>query len=115
MAARRRADFCIVLTTCASARVERSVIGALLLRRLAACIQVVPARSHYVWKGRPARARESLMLIKARTADFARVRNVILGLHDYEVPEVLRVRISGGSARYLDWMRAATGRRRSAG
>ena len=115
MAARRRAHFCIILTTCSSGRVGSAIIGALLARRLAACVQVVPVRSHYVWKGKAARARESLMIIKARTADFGRVRATILGLHDYEVPEVLRVRISGGSARYLDWMRAATGRRRSAG
>jgi len=115
MAARRRADFCIVLTTCASGRVGRAIIGALLSRKLAACIQVVPVRSHYVWRGRVAHGRESLMLVKARAADFGRVRDVILSLHDYEVPEVLCVRISRGSAGYLAWMRAATGRGRGAG
>jgi periplasmic divalent cation tolerance protein len=115
MAARRRADYCIVLTTYSRAGVGSAIMRALLAGRLAACIQVVPIRSHYWWKGKVARARESLMLIKARAADFGRVKAAILRHHDYEVPEVVCVGISRGSAGYLGWMSEVTKRARGAG
>jgi periplasmic divalent cation tolerance protein len=114
MAARRRADFCIAFTTYSRGRVGSAIIEALLAGRLAACIQVVPIRSHYRWKGKAAQAREHLMLIKARAADFGRVKAAILRHHDYEVPEVVCVEVSQGSADYIGWMSEATKRGRRA-
>jgi len=108
MAARRRADFCIVITTYSKRRVGARIVDALLAQRLAACIQVLPIRSFYTWKGRAARERENLMLIKARKAAFEKIKATILKHHDYEVPEVIAVGIDEGSEGYLRWMSEAT-------
>ena len=112
MAARRRADFCIVLTTYSRKRVGARIADALLAQRLAACIQVLPIRSFYTWKGKAVRERENLMLIKARAADFERIKATILKHHDYEVPEVISVGIDEGLEGYLRWMSEATKSRR---
>jgi periplasmic divalent cation tolerance protein len=98
----------IVITTFSKVRTGSRVIEALLSSKLAACVQVCPIRSFYTWKGRLTRCRENLMLIKARAGDFERIRAVIEANHDYEVPEVVSVRIARGSARYLAWIDSVT-------
>jgi periplasmic divalent cation tolerance protein len=99
---------CIIVTSYSKARTASKIIDALLSRRLAACIQVFPVRSFYKWKGRLSRDRENLMLIKARSRDFDKIKGVILEYHDYEVPEIISVRIDKGFAAYLDWMDEVT-------
>jgi len=99
---------CVIVTSYSKARTGSKIINALLARRLAACIQVFPVRSFYKWKGRLSRDRENLMLIKARSRDFDRVKRAILENHDYEVPEVISLRIDRGFAAYLDWMDKVT-------
>lgn len=100
--------YCIVVTSYSKAQTGSRIVGALLGAKLAACIQVLPIRSFYTWKGRRARARENLMLIKARARDFERIERAILESHDYEVPEIISVPIERGFAGYLAWMREAT-------
>jgi len=106
-------DYSIVVTTYSRDKTGSRIVGALLAARLAACIQVVPIRSFFTWKGKPSRAREKLMLIKARSGDFGEVRKTILEHHDYEVPEIASVRIDRVSAAYLRWMDEVTRRRGS--
>jgi periplasmic divalent cation tolerance protein len=100
--------FSIVVTTYSKARTGSRIINALMAARLAACIQVLPMRSAYRWKGRITRDRENLMLIKSRSGHFERIKRVILKHHDYEVPEIISVRIDRGFAGYLRWMDGAT-------
>lgn len=99
---------CMILTTC-SGRVARArIIDALLDTRLAACIQVLPVQSHYVWRGKRQKSRESLLLIKARRSDFRKIRAVILERHDYEVPEIIGIEVSKVHPDYLKWLLGAT-------
>lgn len=80
---------------------------ALVEERLAACVNVVPGiTSIYRWKDAVETETEVLLLVKTlatRGADLdARVRE----LHPYEVPEVVRLDVAGGSLPYLDWVRS---------
>ncbi len=99
-----RERHCIVLTTFSRAGTGSRIADALLAAKLAACIQVLPIRSIYPWKGKISRASEKLMLIKARSVNFGKVASTILANHDYEVPEIVSIRIDRGSAGYLRWM-----------
>jgi periplasmic divalent cation tolerance protein len=102
------AEFCVVLTTCATQAVLERIISALLEARLAACIQVLDVQSHYRWQDRVNHEPEHLLLIKTRSGLFAQVRDCIAAVHDYEVPEIVQLPIVDGSAAYLEWIRAAT-------
>ena len=99
--------FSIVVTAFSRAGTGTRIVDALLAAKLAACIQVLPMRSFYPWKGKISRDRESLMLIKSRSGDFGAIRRTILENHDYELPEIISVRIDRGSAAYLKWMARA--------
>lgn len=103
-----RIRYCLIVTTYSKARTGSNIIDALLAERLAACIQVVPITSFYTWKGRRARSRESLLLIKARARDFGLVESAILRNHDYEIPEIVSLPVDRGFAAYLGWMAKAT-------
>jgi len=45
-----------------------------------------------------------LLLIKGKAADFEQIKETILRLHPYELPEIVSVPISAGLDRYLDWL-----------
>ena len=75
--------------------------------RLAACVNRIPGiASTYRWKGQIQHDTESLLVIKTTRDRFEAVRERILALHQYELPEVLAVDIAAGHAPYLDWIAA---------
>jgi periplasmic divalent cation tolerance protein len=95
----------LVLTTCASREEAQRVAHELVQRRLAACVNIVPQiESVYRWQGKVEAATEWLILIKTTAAAFDRLRQALLELHSYDVPECIQINIEDGSAKYLDWI-----------
>jgi periplasmic divalent cation tolerance protein len=95
----------LVLSTAGSQEEARRIAHALVERRLAACVNIVPQiDSIYRWKGNVEQAQEWLLLIKTTRAAFAAVHDAINELHSYEVPECICVLIEEGSAEYLKWI-----------
>jgi periplasmic divalent cation tolerance protein len=77
-------------------------------QRLAACVNVLPPiASIYRWKGEVERNEEILMLIKTTRERFEALREAILSMHSYELPEIIALDITAGSAPYLAWLDAA--------
>jgi periplasmic divalent cation tolerance protein len=94
----------LVLTTTGSREEAQRIARALVERRLAACVNIVPQiESIYRWKENIEHADEWLLLIKTTTAVFERVRDTIKELHSYELPECICLEIDG-SAEYLKWL-----------
>jgi periplasmic divalent cation tolerance protein len=100
----------LVLTTVARAEDAERIAEALVERRLAACVNVLPGvRSIYRWKGAVERDEERLLVVKTRADRFDALRDAILALHPYEVPEVVAVPIEAGSPAYLRWLDESVG------
>jgi periplasmic divalent cation tolerance protein len=79
-------------------------------RHLAACVNVLPPMtSVYRWKGEIERNEEVLMVIKTTADRFDALREAILSMHNYELPEVIAIQITAGHAPYLAWLDAAVG------
>jgi periplasmic divalent cation tolerance protein len=94
----------VVLTTAGSEDEARRIAAALVERKLAACVSIVPKIvSIYRWKGKVEEAEEWMLLIKTAAA-FERVRDAIKELHSYEVPECVCLSIEDGSQEYLKWL-----------
>jgi periplasmic divalent cation tolerance protein len=96
---------CLVLTTAGSTDEAKKIAQALVERRLATCVNIVPRiESVYRWKDQIETAEEWLLLIKARSDAFERVRDAIEALHSYELPECIMLEIAEGDKAYLDWL-----------
>ena len=98
-------DKIVVLSTCASPEEAEKIARALVEKKLAACVNILPAvRSIYRWKGAIEDDQETLLLIKSSRALFGELRAEIEKLHSYEVPEAIAIPIVDGLERYLEWM-----------
>ncbi len=102
-------DAIIVLCTCPDEHCANRISEQLLTLSLAACInQLSGVTSVYRWQGNIERATEIQLIIKSRSALFEPLRECILSLHPYEVPEILSLPVSQGHAPYLDWLTQET-------
>ena len=94
----------VVLTTTGSVDEARRIAETLVDRKLAACVNIIPkVVSIYRWKGKVEEAEEWILLIKT-AAGFELVRDAILEMHSYELPECLSISIENGSLEYLKWL-----------
>lgn len=95
----------IALSTVGSAEEADRLARALVERRLAACVNVVPGVvSHYRWQGELQRDEERLLVIKTRAERIEALRDALRELHPYELPELVAFEISAGSPEYLKWL-----------
>ena len=82
---------------------------AVLERRLAACVNILPGMiSHYWWEGAIERGEEVVMIIKTRASLADAVRAAVKEMHSYTTPAILVLPIEGGEAGYLDWLMKET-------
>ena len=95
----------VVLSTVGTAEDAERIGRALVEGGLAACVNVVPAvTSIYRWKGKLEREEERLLVIKTRAERFEALREALVAIHPYDVPEVLALPVAGGHQPYLDWL-----------
>jgi len=85
------------------------IAETLVSERLVACVNAMPVRSCYWWKGEICRDREELLIMKTRESLFPRVMDRLRELHPYEVPEILALPVWGGFRGYLEWVMDETG------
>jgi len=95
----------IILTTAGSQEEAAKIAHALVERKLAACVNIVPrVESVYRWQGKVETAQEWLLLIKTQAELFERVRDAVKELHSYDLPECVMLEVAAGSQEYLAWI-----------
>ncbi|MEO6959794.1 MAG: divalent-cation tolerance protein CutA [Burkholderiaceae bacterium] len=102
-------DVVIVLSTAPDVLLAKRIAHILVEEGLAACVNLGAAcLSMYMWKGKLEGAEEVPLTIKTTRMRLRELSMRLAQLHPYEVPEVLVVPVSGGSSKYLDWVRQRT-------
>ena len=103
-------EFVIVLTTFpADVEAVTTFATTIVQERLAACVSVQSdMRSVYTWRGALEQDVERQVVIKTTSARLAALRDRVLALHPYDVPEFLVIPVIDGSDAYLTWMRDRT-------
>ena len=82
---------------------------AIVERRLAACVNILPTMiSHYWWQGAIERGEEAVMIIKTRASLADAVKTAVKEMHSYSTPAILVLPIEGGDENYLGWIMAET-------
>lgn len=95
----------IVYITVSSPEEGEKIAKALVEKRLAACVNIVPGlRSIYHWQGKICDDRELLLIAKTGDSLFERLEHEVKSIHSYKVPEIIALPILKGSKEYLDWI-----------
>ena len=101
----RASELLAVLTSVSTEKQALDIAHALVQRRLAACVNVLPvARSIFRWKGRVQQDSEFLLLIKTLEVNFEAVRLAIKELNAYELPEIVGIPASKADAAFAAWV-----------
>ena len=95
----------VAFSTVGKAEDAERIARALVEWRLAACVNVVPGLvSLYRWKGDVVREGEVLLVIKTRAERLEALREALVGLHPYDVPELVALPVESGHPPYLAWL-----------
>ena len=102
-------DACVLLCTAPQGEAE-TIATTLVDRRLAACVNLIAnVQSVYRWEGKVTSDNEHLMIIKTTRDMVDRLRDELVTMHSYDVPEVLSLDVNDGHMPYLDWIRSSVG------
>jgi len=102
-------DFVVVFVTAPSAEVATALAKTLVTEKLVACVNIVPGlRSIYAWEGKVCDEEEVLCVIKTKRALFPALRERVVALHPYQIPEIIALPLIEGNAPYLAWVRDET-------
>lgn len=105
----RKPDLIVVVTSVGTEDQALDIAHALIRSHRAACVNIIPnVHSIYRWKGRVCDDGEFLLLIKTRAKEFEGVREAILKLNTYELPEVLAYRVDDASPAFASWIEKTT-------
>jgi periplasmic divalent cation tolerance protein len=86
--------------------VEASRAGsAIVEKRLAACVNILPGMvSHYWWKGKLERSEEAVMILKTRSSLASAVSEAVKAAHPYTTPAILVLPLESVEQNYLGWL-----------
>jgi len=98
-------QFVIAFSTFPDVETARKISRELVDSALVACANIIPAvESIYYWKEKTETSAESLAIFKLTAARYSEFELRLRALHPYDVPEVVRLNITGGSVDYLRWI-----------
>jgi periplasmic divalent cation tolerance protein len=98
------------MALCTTAPGEADGIArALVDERLAACVNIMPVRSCYLWEGKINLEGEELLIIKTEQSMVEQLVSRIIELHSYKVPEIIVLPILDGYPPYLHWIAQSLG------
>jgi periplasmic divalent cation tolerance protein len=96
-------EICVICSTVPpvlSAALAKSLLDA----NLVACVNIMPVRSFYRWKGEFCDEVEHLLIIKTRRELADTVIHALKAEHPYEVPEIIVLPVINAHIPYLDWV-----------
>jgi len=96
-------NYILVICSAPSANAQ-SIISALLEKHLIACGTVVNGISWFHWRGAVEKQKEALLIMKSRYDKWDAIRQTIVHIHPYDIPEIIVLPIVTGLAEYLSWI-----------
>lgn len=98
-------EYGVIHTTTSNIEEAKVIAHYLTENKLAACANIIPKIiSIYSWKENICEDEEFLLLIKTKKSNFDKVKQAIIKLHSYELPEIIMLPIIEGHKDYLDWI-----------
>ncbi|MFP4496981.1 MAG: divalent-cation tolerance protein CutA [Vulcanimicrobiota bacterium] len=94
-----------IFVTVPDEKTGETIARNILKERLAACANMVKQiRSFYWWEDEIQDDQEYLLIIKTKLGLFNNLKETIVQLHPYDVPEIVAMPIIKGHEPYLKWL-----------
>jgi periplasmic divalent cation tolerance protein len=104
-AVERSSEIRVVLVTVPNLEDGCTLARRLVTERLVACGNVIPGlTSVYRWEGKVQEEGEALVVLKTTADVLSALKNRVMELHSYEVPEFLALPVTDGLDPYLRWV-----------
>ena len=97
--------YLIVITTFKNKKSAESLARKIVEKKLGACIQISEIKSLYNWKGKFETPNEFKLEIKTSEDMYEKVEKFIIENHEYELPEIVTIKIDKGNKKYLGWVK----------
>jgi len=102
-------SFVLVITVTSSPDEAESIGRTLVKEKLAASANIIPSvKSFFFWKEKFYDIPESILLLNTKKNLFEKIKDRVLELHSYELPEIIAIPILSGSPDFLDWIKKNT-------
>ncbi|XWS21428.1 hypothetical protein CRYUN_Cryun30bG0054100 [Craigia yunnanensis] len=100
----------VVYVTVPNREAGRKLAESIVKEKLAACVNIVPACliKLYIYWLQINTDPEELLIIKTRQSLLGALTEHVKANHEYDVPEVIALPITGGSPQYLEWLKNST-------
>ncbi|MBN2109661.1 MAG: divalent-cation tolerance protein CutA [Methanosarcinaceae archaeon] len=102
--------FAIVYTTTKDEEEAKRIAYRLIEQKLAACVNMHPIASVYMWEGKVDDGKEVALSIKTTSSKVESVTECIRSIHSYDLPAIISWKI-GGEEEYLRWIAESTNNR----
>ncbi|MEZ5333814.1 MAG: divalent-cation tolerance protein CutA [Methanolobus sp.] len=99
--------YSIVYTTTGNEADAKMIASELVKQKLAACVNMHPVDSVYLWEGKIENEREIALSIKTMSNKVGEVTECIKKLHSYDLPAIISWEIKG-EKQYLEWISEST-------
>ncbi len=98
-------DNCVIYCTVPNEFNASLIASTLVDENLAACVNIIDnVTSMYKWEGSTQTDKELLLIIKTQRAKFPQIKEKIISLHEYSIPEIIALPIVNGSEEYMKWI-----------
>ena len=97
-------EYSMIISTCPNKDSAKKIAKLLVEERLAACVQMFPIESIYLWNEKINDENEIVLFIKSKSNLYDEISTAIKKNHSYEVPEIIQIPITNGLPEYLKWI-----------
>ena len=98
-------NYCLVYITVGNEPEAIKLAKLALQKKLVACANLYPeVKSIFEWKKELKIEKESILIFKTTEEKFKKLEDLILKNHTYETPCVLKIPITQGHKKFLDWI-----------
>ena len=98
-------DMIIVYVTNPSKDKAKELAKHLLVKRIIASANILPAESLYWWDNEISEESEHIMVVKTVEENFSTLRHEILEFHDYQIPCIIKIPVTANQ-QFVQWLRS---------
>ncbi|MFW5499189.1 MULTISPECIES: divalent-cation tolerance protein CutA [unclassified Maridesulfovibrio] len=100
----------MVYITTGDVEEAREIGGELVMRHLAACVNIFEKmESMYWWEGKLERSEETVLIAKTTPELVDKLVQTVKNLHSYDCPAIVAIESKQGNEEFFEWVKSHTG------